>query len=168
MTLLLFLDSIISTLHQLEDILAVRIFLWGVIGLLVCGILLSIYTSWEEKKRLEMYRRSIVKRPSIPEQDLTRAQLLDYTGADSEKPILIAVDGTIYDVTAGSGFYGPGSAYNVFAGRDATRNLATGDLDPKGLENPSKEGLTEDELAVLNQWINLFSTKYKVVGKLLD
>lgn len=168
MYILLFLQQISEFLSGLEEILAVRVFLWGCIGFLALMILLSIYSSWEEKKRLAFYRAQIASRPSIPPQDMTSEQLSHYTGADSTKPILIAIDGTIYDVTSGASFYGPGCGYNLFAGRDATRSLAMGNFDLGNLDNPTKEGLTEDEIDTLNGWIGRFQGKYKVVGKLLD
>ncbi|KAJ2767641.1 Dihydrodipicolinate synthase [Coemansia nantahalensis] len=54
----------------------------------------------------------------VPCGEWTKRQLAQYTGADGA-PILIALDGKVYDVSAGRGFYGPGGAYSVFAGRDA-------------------------------------------------
>lgn len=43
------------------------------------------------------------------EKLLTRQQLADYNGIDIYKPILIGVDGAIYDVSKGRNFYGKGS-----------------------------------------------------------
>ena len=57
---------------------------------------------------------------------LTDAELLSYDGSDPSKPIYLALNGTIYDVTAGRRVYGPGGSYNVFAGKDAARGFITG------------------------------------------
>lgn len=57
---------------------------------------------------------------------LTDAQLALYNGADPNLPIYVALNGTIYDVTAGKKTYGPGGMYHVFAGRDAARGYVTG------------------------------------------
>lgn len=57
---------------------------------------------------------------------LTDAELLAYDGSDPNKPIYLALNGTIYDVTAGRRVYGPGGSYNVFAGKDAARGFITG------------------------------------------
>jgi hypothetical protein len=38
----------------------------------------------------------------------------------------VAVNGTVFDVSANRMIYGPGGGYNFFAGRDATRAFVTG------------------------------------------
>ncbi|KAJ9616828.1 hypothetical protein H2200_000547 [Cladophialophora chaetospira] len=57
---------------------------------------------------------------------LTPAQLALYNGTDPSQPIYLAINNTIFDVTAGKHTYGPGGSYEVFAGRDATRAFVTG------------------------------------------
>ncbi|KAJ5948310.1 hypothetical protein N7466_001325 [Penicillium verhagenii] len=65
---------------------------------------------------------------------LTPAQLSLYDGSDESRPIYVAVNGSIFDVSANPGMYGPGGGYHFFAGRDATRAFVTGcfkdDLTP--------------------------------------
>lgn len=57
---------------------------------------------------------------------LTPEELALYDGSDETKPIYLAINGTIFDVSAGRNTYGPGGSYSVFAGRDATRAFVTG------------------------------------------
>jgi len=57
---------------------------------------------------------------------LTPAQLALFNGSDATKPIFLAINGTIFDVSEGRHTYGPGGSYAVFAGRDATRAFVTG------------------------------------------
>lgn len=57
---------------------------------------------------------------------LTDAQLLEYDGTDPNKPIYLALNGTIYDVSASRHTYGPGGSYHFFAGHDAARAFITG------------------------------------------
>ena len=57
---------------------------------------------------------------------LTPEQLTLFNGTDSTKPIYLAINGTIFDVSEGRHTYGPGGSYEVFAGRDATRAFVTG------------------------------------------
>ncbi|KAJ9200901.1 hypothetical protein DTO164E3_725 [Paecilomyces variotii] len=65
---------------------------------------------------------------------LNPEQLSLYNGTDTSLPIYVAVNGTIFDVSANPVVYGPGGSYNFFAGRDATRAFVTGcfkeDLTP--------------------------------------
>lgn len=50
-----------------------------------------------------------------------------YDGRDHPSvPIYVALNGTIYDVSASPHLYGPGGSYHFFAGRDATRAFVTG------------------------------------------
>ena len=58
--------------------------------------------------------------------NLTPAELALFNGTDTQKPIFLAINGTIFDVSEGRHTYGPGGGYNVFAGRDATRAFVTG------------------------------------------
>jgi len=60
---------------------------------------------------------------------LTDADLKKYDGSDPKTPIYVAVNGTIYDVTNGRNFYGPGGSYHFFAGADATRAFVTSCFD---------------------------------------
>lgn len=57
---------------------------------------------------------------------LTDAQLREFDGSDPSKPIYLALNGTIYDVTVGKKYYGPGGTYGFFSGRDASRAFITG------------------------------------------
>ncbi|KAK3064576.1 hypothetical protein LTS18_005945, partial [Coniosporium uncinatum] len=72
---------------------------------------------------------------------LTDAELRMYDGTDVTKPIYLALNGSVYDVSASRHTYGPGGSYHFFAGRDAARAFVTGcfeeDLtaDLRGVEN---------------------------------
>ena len=82
-------------------------------------------------------------------------------------PILLAVDGTVYNVYKGRNFYGPGGEYAIFAGRDATRLLAKGKLDEE-TDAEQQQPLNIAERAVLATWIYTFQNKYDIVGPLHD
>jgi len=53
----------------------------------------------------------------------TEAELAQYIGVDPTKPILLALDGLVYDVTAGREFYQPGGSYHDLAGKDSSNEL---------------------------------------------
>lgn len=57
---------------------------------------------------------------------LTPTELAAYDGTDESKPIYLAINGTIYDVSANRRTYGPGGSYHFFAGSDASRAYVTG------------------------------------------
>lgn len=57
---------------------------------------------------------------------LTPAQLALYNGSDPNLPIYLAINGTIFDVSAKPHIYGPGGWYAQLAGADATRGYVTG------------------------------------------
>jgi len=61
-----------------------------------------------------------------PAVHLTDTQLLAYDGTDPKKPIYLALNGTIYDVSSSPATYGPGGSYHFFAGHDAARAFLTG------------------------------------------
>ncbi|QIW98309.1 hypothetical protein AMS68_003827 [Peltaster fructicola] len=118
---------------------------------------------------------------------LDDVQLRAYDGSDPSKPIYVALNGTIYDVTAGARFYGPGGTYHVLAGKDAARAFVTGCFED---DNPDLRGAewayvpkdvsdeqVQEELRkakvevekVLDGWKKVFSGKtgkaYVEVGK---
>lgn len=57
---------------------------------------------------------------------MTLKELAAYDGTDASKPVYLAINGTIYDVSAGRHIYGPGGGYHYFAGVDAARGFVTG------------------------------------------
>ncbi|GKT87341.1 cytochrome B5-like heme steroid binding domain-containing protein [Colletotrichum tofieldiae] len=108
-----------------------------------------------------------------------------------EKPIYLAINHTIFDVSANPRIYGPGGSYNVFAGRDASRGFVTGCFmedrtpDMRGVEEmflplddpeidrhwsyADMQKLQEEELAAakakvhdaLKHWVDFFSKSDK-------
>ncbi|KAJ0080226.1 hypothetical protein Patl1_24320 [Pistacia atlantica] len=107
--------------------------------------------------------------PAEPVQlgDVTEEDLRAYNGSDPSKPLLMAIKGQIYDVSVSRMFYGPGGPYAMFAGRDASRALALMSFDPQDLTG-NIEGLSEDELEVLQDWEYKFMEKYVKVGQLVS
>jgi len=106
--------------------------------------------------------------PPMPKRDFTLAEISKYNGKD-EKRILFGVNGKVYDVTKGKGFYGPGGPYGLFAGRDASRCLATFSIDPSTIKDGYDDlsDLNSMQMESLSEWELQFSEKYDLVGKLL-
>jgi membrane-associated progesterone receptor component len=99
--------------------------------------------------------------------EITTQQLIQYNGTDPSKPIYVAVKGRVFDVTTGKSFYGPGGAYAMFAGKDASRALAKMSKNEEDITS-SLDGLTEKEIGVLNDWETKFVAKYPVVGTIVN
>lgn len=110
--------------------------------------------------------------PAIVFRTFTPRTLLPYNGRD-EPRILFAVRGRVFDVTYGRQFYGPGSPYENFAGRDASRGLGMQSFDDevltKDLDGPldKLEDFGPEEEEALRGWEEQFETKYLVVGRLV-
>jgi len=107
--------------------------------------------------------------PSLKKQDMTLAELKQYDGLSegSGGHICVAVNGKIFDVTRGKRFYGPGGPYSGFAGRDASRGLATFSVDPVSDEYDDLSDLKPSELEQVKEWELQFCEKYDHIGKVL-
>lgn len=113
-------------------------------------------------------------------KNYTPLDLLPFTG-ENDTRILIAVNGSVYDVSQGRSFYGPGiyiyiynelclcidlcilllslgGPYASFAGHDASRGLAKNSFDDDMMVDPKGpidklEDLTSDEWESLREWV---------------
>ncbi|CAM8889818.1 unnamed protein product [Rhodiola kirilowii] len=82
------------------------------------------------------------------------------------KPIYLAVKGRIFDVTSGKSFYGPGGAYEMFAGKDASRALAKMSKNEDDVV-ADIDGLSSKEIGVLGDWERKFEAKYSILGRVV-
>ncbi|KAI8642343.1 cytochrome b5-like heme/steroid binding domain-containing protein [Parasitella parasitica] len=105
-------------------------------------------------------------------KNYTPVDLLPYNGRNNSR-ILMGVNGSVYDVTQGQNFYGPGGPYANFAGHDASRGLAKNSFDECMMVDPHGpidrlEDLEADDWGSLREWEALFAGKYLLVGKLVE
>ncbi|KAF8881615.1 cytochrome b5-like heme/steroid binding domain-containing protein [Infundibulicybe gibba] len=94
-----------------------------------------------------------------------------FDGKDGGR-IMLAINGTVFDVTAGRNFYGPDGMYGNFAGRDASgewRNIIRRWYAyPVDQPLDKLTDLKPDEIDNMIGWIEHFSNKYIVCGKLVE
>ncbi|KAH6904997.1 cytochrome b5-like heme/steroid binding domain-containing protein [Coprinopsis sp. MPI-PUGE-AT-0042] len=110
--------------------------------------------------------------PTVLFQTYTPKTLEKYSGRDGDR-ILLAINGIVFDVSAGKSFYGPNGMYGNFAGRDASRGMAkqSFDLDmltPVDQPLDKLDDLKPSEIENMKGWIEHFSNKYIVCGKLVE
>jgi len=110
--------------------------------------------------------------PTLLYKTYTPKTLEPFHGKEGGR-ILLAIDGIVFDVTAGGSFYGPNGMYGNFAGRDASRGMAkqSFDLDMLTPIDQPLDKLTDlapDEIDNMKGWIDHFSNKYIICGKLVD
>lgn len=140
---------------------------WVNLGL-TAAIVYLLYKILFQKEQEEVAPPEPPK-PQVKKQDMTVQQLRVYDGESEEcdGSICVAVNGKIFDVTRGKRFYGPGGPYSGFAGRDASRGLATFSVEPVSDEHDDLSDLKPGEMEQVQEWELQFSEKYDLVGKLL-
>lgn len=90
----------------------------------------------------------------------TAEELREYDGSRNEL-IFVGVKGIIYNVA--KEWYGPGCAYNAFAGHESSRQLGKTKVGREET-NCDWTTLSQDHLQTLDEWEERFSAKYIPVG----
>ncbi|KAI7833347.1 cytochrome b5-like heme/steroid binding domain-containing protein [Kickxella alabastrina] len=133
------------------------------LGLSVClSYLITETAFWGRQGKWTNWRSYVPRKHRV----FSQAELAGYNGGSPDMPLLLAIEGDVYDVTSGWGFYGPGSTYHQFVGRDASRAFATNCLSREDHLTHDIRGLTDRELAGIKGWHKLFENhqKYFKVG----
>ncbi|KAG0300076.1 hypothetical protein BGZ98_009504 [Dissophora globulifera] len=98
---------------------------------------------------------------------LTQKELAQYDGTDPSKPIYLAIQGEVFDVSAGRPYYSKGGGYGFFSGKDASRAYTTGCFQTHLTHD--LRGLTPHQLADVEGWANFYRNhaKYFKVGTVI-
>lgn len=103
-------------------------------------------------------------------EELARFSGEKYVDGEGEKlaPIVLSINGTVFDVTSSPRFYGPWGPYRKFTGTDCSNNFQFGMFDYHHAYNTpchwNITDFTEDQLAKVRGWYEFFTTKYPIVG----
>ena len=150
----------------------------AVSSVLLTVLALVVYV-WQQQYVLSLRARrftsSSTKSRSVPEGDpaylppkdcWVMDELAEYDGSGCDDgPVLVAVDGLVYNVAKARNFYGPGGEYAVMGGTDATRYLARNSVEPE-TEEKAALALNVAERAALAAWKLSFEQKYDSLGRL--
>jgi membrane-associated progesterone receptor component len=110
-----------------------------------------------------------------PPRNFTLEQLHKFNGSTNEKgdkaSVYLSLNGTVFDVSEGADFYGPGGPYECFAGHEcgiALAKMSFDDTHVDDLENVMTK-LNHGERCELENWIDKFTNyrRYPVLGKLV-
>lgn len=99
--------------------------------------------------------------------NLTLDELSLYNGSDTNLPILIGINGKVYDVSRSRAVYGPKGTYNFFSGRDSARAFVTGCFNKDDEFTYDLRGLDPTEaIHDIKEWQTFFedNSKYWYAG----
>ena len=100
-----------------------------------------------------------------PARRFTAAELRSCDGTEG-KPIYVAIDGIVFDVTPEARLYGPRGSYGMLAGRDASSALATNSMAAEVIAAGRRAAYSSVERERLAKWQDTFRVKYEKVGVL--
>jgi len=96
-------------------------------------------------------------------------ELALFDGVGGIKPIYIALDGKVYDVSQRRDLYGEEYGYHIFAGRNVTRSFAKMSLDPEDIGSSDLSDCSEPaNIQALKEWVTKYSATYPIVGEFDD
>ncbi|TNV82448.1 hypothetical protein FGO68_gene4123 [Halteria grandinella] len=102
-------------------------------------------------------------------QELTPYSVEELAKHKTGAKLLVGIKGLVFDVS-GKDVYMAGGGYQVFVGKDASCALAKMNfnddlMDPS--KNHWKNSLNEKEMKILNDWVEYYAKRYKIVGRIV-
>ncbi|KAH8926162.1 cytochrome b5 [Atractiella rhizophila] len=121
------------------------------------------FVSTKVKAAEEILEKSKLKR-------YTPEELAKYDGTDPTKPILVGLDGWVFDMSAKPGTWGPEGGYSHFAGHDYARAFVTGCSRVEEHQTHDTRGLTDEQREQLEYFKNFYANHqdYKKVGYVIN
>ncbi|XP_017769666.1 PREDICTED: membrane-associated progesterone receptor component 1 [Nicrophorus vespilloides] len=132
-------------------------------------ILLIVFLMYKILKSRQPVHTASPPEPQLPKlrRDFTVEELKKYDGTQEDGRVLVAVNGSVYDMTKGKRFYGPGGPYAAFGGKDASRGLATFNVSASTEGYDDLSDLNTEQMDSIREWEAQFKEKYDLVGRLL-
>ncbi|KIK67970.1 hypothetical protein GYMLUDRAFT_36773 [Collybiopsis luxurians FD-317 M1] len=137
-----------------------KFFLYLIIFGALTGKLFTGSYTWNYQDKMAQLKTLI----PTDERLFSESTLAKHDGSVPGIPILLAIDGDVYDVTKGKA-YQPGGSYHHFAGIDAARAFGTGCFQTH--KTHDLRGLSEQELQSVQHWKEFYANHkdYKKVGR---
>jgi len=122
-----------------------KFFFYLFVAIALAGKFFTGSYTWDYQIRL----KSLMHVKPVNERLFSEGWLAEFDGTMLGRPIYLAIDGDVYDVTMGAA-YQPGGSYAILAGVDAARAFGTGCF--KTHRTHDLRGLTEKELRGVAHW----------------
>ncbi|KAG9296938.1 hypothetical protein G9A89_006893 [Geosiphon pyriformis] len=119
--------------------------------------------TWGYKNQYTNWRNWVPRQEKI----FTLEELAKHDGTDPHLPIYLAINGEVFDVTAGGSHYGKGGSYGFFSGKDASRAYVTGCFQTHLTHD--LRGLTKEQIKDLEGWADFYRNHhtYHKVGRVM-
>lgn len=172
-------DELCGASFGLSDILRI------VVGLLIASqVVLRVLTgnwvtgfkrereinngSGKEKQKLDHYW--VTNEYTLP-YNFTLEELSKFSGqhGSAEVPIVLAINGSVFDVSSSRHLYGKWGPYRKFSGKDCSNNFQFGIFDHASYTSMLEcdwdiSGLDDAGREMVQQWHHFFEKKYPLVG----
>ncbi|SCV04882.1 LANO_0G13498g1_1 [Lachancea nothofagi CBS 11611] len=144
-------------------------------GLVLLGLIAGKFMTdsvtwnyWSRSRSLETLRQipKFWDGQTLP-LEFSLEQLHTFDGSNPETPVLLAIEGHVFDVSRKSGLYGPRGAYHRFAGTDCSRAFSYRLWSMQGLREPCSSdlsGLSPEGLHRVDEWLEFFQHRYPYIG----
>ncbi|CAO3680754.1 unnamed protein product [Rhizopus stolonifer] len=139
------------------------VFSWSILFFFLGSYLITESWTWGYRGKWTNIKTYLPRKELI----FTETELSKYDGTDRSLPIYLAVDGDVFDVSKGAGWYGKGGSYSHFSGKDAARAYVTGCF--KEHLTHDLRGLGPNELKGVEHWRKFYENHhtYHRVGRVL-
>jgi len=164
-------------IQELSSWLDIKTGVGGALGYLIIIICAILGHAWINRTGGSSSVEANYEKEETPDppRNFTAAQLRYFDGTkygktDEDKPVYISVKGIVFDVSNGRDFYGPGGAYEMFAGHECGVALAKMSFDEKHIDDIAGcESLNFGEKTELDGWIEKFQYYrcYPIKGRLV-